>query len=117
MDSSWIPKCRNFRNHFIIKKTFDKETAHLVNRSPDQPTDPNLITFFQTYKTGVYVLKILDKYQKYSITECQIFSQLDHPGIAKCYGIFQDDFNIFILMEYVGQSSIFDYILGLNALP
>lgn len=40
--------------------------------------------------------------------EIKILKMLDHPNIVKIYEYFQDDQNVYIIMEYLKGGSLFD---------
>jgi calcium-dependent protein kinase len=56
------------------------------------------------------VSKTSDKVVKTVYDELMILKQLDHPNIVKVFEYFQDDKNIYVIMEYIKGGSIFDKI-------
>lgn len=40
--------------------------------------------------------------------EMKVLKQLDHPNIVKIYEYYQDDQNVYIIMEYLKGGSLFD---------
>lgn len=39
--------------------------------------------------------------------EIKILSMLNHPNIIKLYGVFSDDDNIYMIMEYIEGGELF----------
>ena len=42
--------------------------------------------------------------------EVAILTKLDHPNIVKYYETYEDDKNIYLVMEYIGGGELFDKI-------
>jgi serine/threonine protein kinase len=42
--------------------------------------------------------------------EAQILIKLDHPNIVKYYESYQDDFNLYLVMEYINGVELFEHI-------
>jgi len=62
----------------------------------------------------ILAIKVLDKItikrlcaQKQVIREIKIHSYLSHPNIIKLYGVFHDDDNIYMMMEYAPNGEIY----------
>lgn len=54
------------------------------------------------------VSKASDKVVKTVYDELIILKQVDHPNIVKVFEYFQDDKNLYVIMEYLKGGSIFD---------
>lgn len=54
------------------------------------------------------VSKHSDKVVKSVFDELYILKQLDHPNIVKVFEFFQDDKNLYVIMEYLKGGSIFE---------
>lgn len=54
------------------------------------------------------VSKASDKVVKTVYDELMILKQVDHPNIVKVFEYFQDDKNLYVIMEYLKGGSIFD---------
>ncbi|CDW90598.1 serine threonine protein kinase [Stylonychia lemnae] len=46
--------------------------------------------------------------------EIKILKQLDHPNIVQVYEYFQDELNVYIIMEYLKGGSLFDRLKAIN---
>jgi len=64
-----------------------------------------------------YAMKVLNKAQvvrlkqvEHTINEKKILDQIDHPFLVKMYGTFQDDHNLYMIMEYVVGGELFTYL-------
>eukprot|EP00897_Mesotaenium_endlicherianum_P004965 jgi/Mesen1/4497/ME000023S03871 len=62
-------------------------------------------------------LKIMDKHHiirekkaAYVKLERQVLDQLDHPGVVKLFFTFQDDFSLYMGLEYCGGGELFEQI-------
>lgn len=42
--------------------------------------------------------------------EVAILTKLDHPNIVRYYETYEDDRNIYLVMEYIGGGELFDKI-------
>lgn len=42
--------------------------------------------------------------------EVSILTKLDHPNIVKYYETYEDEKNIYLVMEYIGGGELFDKI-------
>lgn len=42
--------------------------------------------------------------------EIRLHSALDHPNIVKFYGFFEDEENIYLILEYISGGTLFDYL-------
>lgn len=63
----------------------------------------------------IYALKIIEKQndnKKYNYREIQMFQKLKHPNIIKYYGCFEDDNNIYLIIEYMENGSLTKFIGG-----
>lgn len=63
---------------------------------------------------ATYALKCIDKTNKnntlgmpYFRREIEIMYKLSHPNIVKLYGHFEDDLNIYFIMEYIPKGNLF----------
>lgn len=54
------------------------------------------------------VSKASDKFVKTIYDELNVLKSLDHPGIVKIFEYFQDDKNVYIIMEYLKGGSVYD---------
>ena len=64
---------------------------------------------------NIYALKIISKKnsnEKYNDREIEMFQKLKHPNIIKYYGCFEDDNNIYLLIEYMENGSLTKFIGG-----
>eukprot|EP00347_Sterkiella_histriomuscorum_P021405 403334086 len=55
-----------------------------------------------------------DKVVSTVFDEINFLKQLDHPNIVQIYEYFQDDKNIYIIMEYLRGGSLFDRLKAIN---
>ncbi len=57
-------------------------------------------------------MKVIKKNSEKVVTsvfdELNILKQLDHPNIVKIFEYFQDDTNVYLIMEYLRGGSLFD---------
>jgi calcium-dependent protein kinase len=54
------------------------------------------------------VNKASDKVVKTIYDELNVLKSLDHPGIVKVFEYFQDDKNLYVVMEYLKGGSVFE---------
>jgi calcium-dependent protein kinase len=54
------------------------------------------------------VSKSSDKFVKTIYDELNVLKSLDHPGIVKIFEYYQDDKNVYIIMEYLKGGSVYD---------
>ena len=47
------------------------------------------------------------KAQKQVVREIKIHSQLDHPNIIKLYGVFHDDENVYMILEWSPDGELY----------
>ena len=57
-------------------------------------------------------MKVIKKNSEKVVTsvfdELNILKQLDHPNIVKIFEYFQDETNVYLIMEYLRGGSLFD---------
>ena len=46
--------------------------------------------------------------------EVAILTKLDHPNIVRYYETYEDDKNIYLVMEYIGGGELFDKIASMK---
>lgn len=49
--------------------------------------------------------------------EIRLHSSLDHPNIVKFYGVFEEDEEVYLVLEYLNGGTLFDYLNEVTALP
>jgi calcium-dependent protein kinase len=54
------------------------------------------------------VSKSSDKFVKTIYDELNVLKSLDHPGIVKIFEYYQDEKNVYIIMEYLRVGSVYD---------
>ena len=54
------------------------------------------------------VSKASDKFVKTIYDELNVLKSLDHPGIVKIFEYYQDEKNVYIVMEYLQGGSVYD---------
>ena len=47
---------------------------------------------------------------EHTVNEKKILDVIDHPFLVKLYGTFQDDHNLYMIMEYVVGGELFTYL-------
>jgi len=52
--------------------------------------------------------KSTDKVVKTIYDELHVLKALDHPGIVRVYEYFEDEKNLYVVMEYLKGGSVFD---------
>ena len=60
------------------------------------------------------ISKSSEKFVKTIYDELNILKSLDHPGIVKVFEYFQDDKNLYLILEYLKGGSIYDRMKTIN---
>merc|ERR1719471_1475468 len=47
-------------------------------------------------------------------TEIELLKSMDHPNICKIYDVFEDKFNLYLVLEHLGGGELYDRIVERN---
>jgi calcium-dependent protein kinase len=99
---SYILIMSDFDNYFVILKNIDSGQFGSVDLCQDLETNSN----FAVKKVSKLLLS-RPKALNLLYNEINIQRKLDHPSIVKLFKVFEDNENIYLVMEYIKEGNLF----------